>query len=269
MLIRTQPDGSLWIITQPTHAWLAGQLAEAWGNEGFAVPEPRDELILATHHHDDGWGTWEAAPTLGPNGRLPSFTEMDIDLHIELWRRGIITNSALSPFAALMTALHATALYRGRLASRNDPPEVRAKIEGFQAEAADLIRRLRSELARHPRIGPALPDSDAPRNYAHLRLLQVWDLISLLLCGGLTAPRTVDAVPALNGSVSLVISPSASGPEPGAEHFHVRPWPFGSRPFTLWAGYRHVPRGTFDGDADLQAALTGAPWDVLEFHFEP
>ena len=34
-------------IPQPSHAWLSGQLARAWGNDQFAVPLPNEDVCLA------------------------------------------------------------------------------------------------------------------------------------------------------------------------------------------------------------------------------
>jgi hypothetical protein len=39
MLYRQEKQGKI-AITQPMHAWLAGQLARAWGNERFGDVVP-------------------------------------------------------------------------------------------------------------------------------------------------------------------------------------------------------------------------------------
>lgn len=145
MIRRLEPDNSLVMITQPAHAWLAGQIAERWGNEQFPVAEPRDALVLATHHHDVGWAEWEAMPRIRPDGRPATFIEMDIDDQLAIWRRSIRTVGTLNPYAAMLVALHFAALNRGRLAARGDPPETREKMEAFQVESERLIRQLLAE----------------------------------------------------------------------------------------------------------------------------
>ena len=56
MLFRTQgPD--VIAISQPMHAWIAGQLLKAW-NEALAEP-----LLLAAEQHDLGWLDWEVTPS--------------------------------------------------------------------------------------------------------------------------------------------------------------------------------------------------------------
>jgi hypothetical protein len=50
MLFREHTQG--WIaITQPTHAWLSGQLARAWGNECFGEVAPWEEVCLGASAH--------------------------------------------------------------------------------------------------------------------------------------------------------------------------------------------------------------------------
>jgi Protein of unknown function (DUF3891) len=51
-------------IPQPSHAWLSGQMARAWGNRRFAAPTPYDEVCLAAGQHDIGWLDWEMRPAL-------------------------------------------------------------------------------------------------------------------------------------------------------------------------------------------------------------
>ncbi len=269
MIRRIEPGEGLLIITQPAHAWLAGQLAERWGNERFPFPEPREALTLAAHHHDDGWAEWEAAPRLRPDGRPPSFVEMHVDDHLAIWRRGIRAVGLLDPFAGLLVALHAEALYRKRLAARNDRAEVLHKIEGFLAEIGAAIERSVDGLSSHGRYGAHLPAGPAPETYAPLRLLQVWDYLSLLLCGGLSQARTIEAAPSTDGPVDLVLSPlSATDAACGEERFSVDPWPFDSEAFSLHIGARRVMRTTFESDTNFQAALAAAEWLPLTFTFE-
>jgi hypothetical protein len=37
-------DGDVLAIGQQSHAWISGQLARAWGNDRFPVPEPWEEV---------------------------------------------------------------------------------------------------------------------------------------------------------------------------------------------------------------------------------
>jgi Protein of unknown function (DUF3891) len=65
MLLRK--DGpSVIAIPQPSHAWLSGQMARAWGHAHFTAPAPHEEVCLAAEQHDIGWQSWEEMPALVP-----------------------------------------------------------------------------------------------------------------------------------------------------------------------------------------------------------
>ncbi len=69
-MLKTKRGSQVWLITQPAHAELSGQLAAHWGNEEFAAPghfaasadseRVRREVVLAVAEHDNGWWEWEA-----------------------------------------------------------------------------------------------------------------------------------------------------------------------------------------------------------------
>jgi hypothetical protein len=61
MLYRLEKRGRI-AITQPTHAWLSGQLARAWGNERFGEVAPWEEVCLGAEQHDAGHIVWEPGP---------------------------------------------------------------------------------------------------------------------------------------------------------------------------------------------------------------
>src|SRR5829696_8058274 len=104
VLYRQDPDGPV-IITQPAHAWVAGQMARAWGNAHFLRPEPWEEVCLATERHDDGWLAWEAAPTLDPQTRQPfSFLAIPRSEHLALWSKAEQTVLSLGRYPALLVS---------------------------------------------------------------------------------------------------------------------------------------------------------------------
>src|SRR5262249_51640775 len=70
MLLRKE-EGSVTAIPQPSHAWLSGQLARAWGNERFAAPVPKEDVCLAAEQHGIGWLGWERRPALDSETGLP------------------------------------------------------------------------------------------------------------------------------------------------------------------------------------------------------
>ena len=88
MLLREDDSGVL-AIGQPSHAWLSGQLARAWGNQRFGQVEPREEVCLAADQHDVGMAAFDREPSFDERTGLPhSFMEMPLEVHTELWLQG-------------------------------------------------------------------------------------------------------------------------------------------------------------------------------------
>src|SRR5512146_658467 len=86
MLLRETQNGKL-AITQTAHAWVSGQLAQAWGNERFGQVEPREAVCLAAEQHDIGWTLWEPEPVLNAATGYPhAFLELPPETHLgQIW----------------------------------------------------------------------------------------------------------------------------------------------------------------------------------------
>ena len=145
-------------IPQPSHAWLSGQLARAWGNQSFAAPVPREELCLAAELHDIGWLSWEEAPLLDAGTGLPQeFFKVPPKSHIALWREGVRRAATFGRYCALLVSLHADTIY-GRYfdfgkAAREDAEAVRAFLDEQHRLQARVAASLRAspEMASRPR----------------------------------------------------------------------------------------------------------------------
>lgn len=84
-------DSDFWLlISQVDHAYLAGDLAAAWGNPQVAeLPEP-DLLVPAVRDHDEGWREWEKSPKVDAGRGVPrDFLEMPMTDATAIWRRSI------------------------------------------------------------------------------------------------------------------------------------------------------------------------------------
>jgi hypothetical protein len=57
MLYRMIGDNRI-CMTQPTHAWVSGQMAQSWGNEQFGAIAPYPAVCLGAEQHDIGWLPW-------------------------------------------------------------------------------------------------------------------------------------------------------------------------------------------------------------------
>ncbi|MCU0307888.1 MAG: DUF3891 family protein [Thermoleophilia bacterium] len=255
MIIARLPEG-LRVVMQVDHQLQCVRMADAWGGEGFARPEPYGPLAAAARWHDEGWRAWEARPQVDAEGRPVDFTEIDPEPHTALYRRGIARSAAEGRLAGLLVSRHGQGLYEKRLGLDGDPrprgerpPVVRA----FLADQDALQRGL----------APAAPAGGWV--WAAYRLLQTWDVLSLYLTwrglagGGEWRLPRVPRAPDDEAGVTLTVRPL--GPDTAA----VEPWPFAADRVALPVPARVIPDRRYAGPAGLAAALARAPARVVPF----
>lgn len=122
-MLVTRRAGRLILITQPDHAGLAGQLAEGWGNERFAIPAPREALICAADHHDDGWHELDGRPTYNESARRPAhFTELPLSVTVGPYGRGVESVYARHAHAGVLVGMHFSGFYTSRWGAGGGPP---------------------------------------------------------------------------------------------------------------------------------------------------
>jgi hypothetical protein len=258
MLHRDDAAG-LVVITQPAHAWVAGQLARAWGTARFPRPEPREEVCVAAERHDDGWLAWEAAPTLNPaTGRPFSFLELPRAEHLAIWSKAGPTVLALGRYPALLVSLHGTGLYE-----RHDPAQgpTDPAVQAFLDQEQALQTRLLTELQSDPDFAVHAAPEAIARNR---RLIAVWDALSLAICGGQRDPRRIGGVPTVEGETVLSMLPESRDPARVA----IAPWPFAEEIVTLHFEGRHLPE-RFADEATLRAVLAQSPWVSFAVRLTP
>lgn len=246
MLLRK--DGERVIaIPQPSHAWLSGQLARAWGNERFATLVPKEEVCLAAEQHDIGWLTWEASPVLDERSGLPQeFFALPPQKHIALWREGVRRTRTFGRYPALLVSLHATTIYMRHFdfskASAGDAKAVHAFLEGQ--------RRFQTRTANSLRIDPKTCKQASPDMIENNRLLiAALDKMSLEICWGVKTKINIPEVPARNGEkIELSLSPAED------ESLILDPWPFGADQLTVQAEGKRLD-GRFSTKTELQRAL--------------
>lgn len=259
MIRREEPD-AMWVIHQAAHTYISGQIAEHWTGGRAMTPIPRDELLIAAYGHDAGWAAVEQAPRINGAGLPRTFTEMPLEDHFTIWRDSIQSVFVQNRYAALLTSLHCTALYEMRRRFVSDPPSERAAIQTFldvqHAWECDLIDTLGS----HPRYTlAAQPDHLA----ANVRLLQVWDYLSLLLCMSAVNEQTYEDVP-FDYETRGVLQIGAGG----QRSMVIDPYPL-DQPLTLWIEARQVIGAPFGADMELQAALASVPYKPIVFEVGP
>jgi hypothetical protein len=248
MLLREDGDGAL-AIGQASHAWISGQLARAWGGDGFARPEPFEEVCLAAEQHDVGMAHWDLAPELNPaTGRPRQFFEIPRRTHVALWSAAPIRLLTQSRHAALLVSLHGTGLYE-RFPPREDDDEVRDLVREYLASQRVLQERLAGE------VGASW---DALRR--NQALLAAWDDLSLALCMD-AASRDVPSVPARDGEATLRL-------ERRDGHHTLDPWPFAPAELELRCEGRRL-EGRFRDEPELHAALERGPRAEVRFTLRP
>jgi hypothetical protein len=248
VLLREDERGLL-AIGQPSHAWLSGQLARAWGNERFGALEPREQVCVAAEQHDVGWAERDLEPLYNPDTERPrSFMEMPVGLHLGLFTAGPRSLLSQSRYAALLVSMHGSRLYRRRDLSRVPRSEADA-IRAFLADQLEFQNELIATL-------DAEPDA-IERNSL---LVWTWDYLSLALCLD-WAPATAKGCPTAEGTVDLELTGAG-------DRVHVDPWPFSEPELTVRCEGRRLPGRFADEDA-LRVAFAAAPWETLEFELAP
>jgi Protein of unknown function (DUF3891) len=258
VLVRHDSRGVL-VIGQPSHAWISGQLARAWGNERFGMVEPFEEVCLAAEQHDIGMAMWDLEPARNPESGLPaSFLQMAIPDHIDLWSVAPRRLLRQSRYAALLVSLHGTRLYAHRDLSALLGPErslVLEFLEGQRRLQHDLLETLRAD----PKTAASAADPVVARNSS---LIGAWDTLSLAVCLDY-APYTVREVPTTDGPVEVSLSEAGS-----SWRLSLDPWPLRTDSLVVRCEGQRLD-GTYGDDAAMRAALARAPWETLEFELVP
>jgi Protein of unknown function (DUF3891) len=249
MLLRKE-EGSVIAIPQPSHAWLSGQLARAWGNERFAAPVPKEDVCLAAEQHDIGWLGWEKRPALDSETGLPQeFFRLPPRRHVALWREGVRRARAFGRYPALLVSLHADTIYTRHFDFGKASPEIAKAVRAF----LEGQRRFQVRTATSLRKDPQTCNHASPETIEYNRLLiAALDKMSLDICWGVKTEVTITEVPKARGQrVDLRLSPDAG------ETLVLDPWPFREPRIGLRAEGKRLT-GRFSSQGDLNRALAKA-----------
>lgn len=254
-MIRAETDNGWVLIRHVDHATLAGQFAEAWGNETFPQPELFARHCFAVAHHDDGWLARDAAPVLTPDGKPEGFTRAlvgaysafeEIDLPSYLAVRGEATRAAaaLDPLAGVLISMHTVNL----LSEQADLATIRPEHRQAHAEFLAGQRAWQAETAAKEGFGAEM----LRRGF---EFLQCCDNLSLIACAALDRVATLRhaQLDAAGGRQSLECTPVAAGT------WRVAPWPFAKAKLEFDLPYRVLTRKSFVDNADYRAAVAAAP----------
>ena len=252
MLLRTDDRGVL-AIGQPSHAWVSGQLARAWGNEQFGAVQPWEEVCLAAEQHDIGMAGWDLEPSFNPDTGLPhSFVQMPLEVHLALWSGAARRLLRQSRYAALLTSMHGVRLYQLRDLDKL-PPEQADAVRAFFAGQREFQAELKRTSIADP---PELLERNSD-------LIWTWDGFSLALCLG-WPPWSARNVPVAEGpAVEVRLTPDLAG------SIAVDPWPFSTDQVTVHCEGQRLPATGYATDDELRAGLAAAPWETLAIELRP
>ncbi|ELZ22469.1 hypothetical protein C475_18193 [Halosimplex carlsbadense 2-9-1] len=289
-------------VTQPDHAALAGQFADAWGSESVDRPDPFDSLVLAAYAHDTGWRTYDRRPHLA-DGDPVDFREMPPDTWIDLYDEGTDAVVGMDAYAGLLVSMHGAGLRNRRYGLSPEWPATPAEYREFVEREHRRQRRLLDGLLDDPdgttggggtvgedeaigggRAGEA--DRDGPvgeadrdllrslhadegvpgdydgRLWADYRRLQAWDALSLSFC--------ITDDPPGYGEVEAVPTSGPRGEATlsvtrvGAGEYAVDPYPFDESPLTVTVPVRTVTTPV-DDDSSLARAYYAAGRETRRF----
>lgn len=260
MLYRTIDETRI-CITQTTHAWVAGQLAQAWGNETFGSVTPYEAVCLGAEQHDIGWIPWEAAPTLNPETGYPhSFMEVAPEVHTQLWAGAKHLAMPMGRYVALLVSLHGTGLYE-RFTHWKQSAESTRIVEAFLQQEKQFQQQLIARLDQDPAYQPYV----TPYAIAHnQRLVATVDALSLAICMGMTQPQQFEHVPIATGETTLTLIPINDDPA----HLWVEPWCFELDQVTVVFEGRILKEKSSDEQV-MREYLATAPWVTLTATLSP
>jgi hypothetical protein len=257
-LHRTGDPAFVLAIPQVSHAWLAWQVAQHWGNRRVARPAPRAEVLASVLLHDVGWTEFDVDPGVDRDGRLITFDRMPLAGHLEIWRASVRRAAMFSRYTGLLVANRFRDLVDLKSASLIEKGDTAGgrTAEAFRAEMDRLLDSWRESLRADARYGPSL---DGEPWEVNTGLLEACDKLSVCLCAALGSPFSITGRASAGGPVKVTVSRIEGS------RWRMQPWPLeGDRLKLQVEGHRLGTSRFADGD-ELHQALARAPVERLTF----
>jgi hypothetical protein len=173
---------SCWMITQPSHAALAGEIAGKL--VAPHVPRLDAELIQAIALHDAGWGIVDAQAIMqsrsSPQYRPESFLAASVTEYLAAWDKSIVVAESVCAAGGYIVSRHFQRLAEQHQRLAEDSPggaandeQTRQKLKTFLEREAHRQRTLAARQTRSAEELELLTD-----------VLQFCDLLSLYICAG-------------------------------------------------------------------------------------
>ncbi|HEU4413467.1 MAG TPA: DUF3891 family protein, partial [Candidatus Angelobacter sp.] len=173
-LQRQSYDGC-WMITQPSHAALAGELAAKITHP--AAPSLDADLVRAIALHDAGWGVPDAQAIMQSRsvrqGCPRSFIACSVNEFLTAWEKSIDIAGSAGPAGGYIVSRHFWRLGANRVAHSDDIAGDRNQLNKFLASESKRQEQLKARQSQGAAELEALTD-----------VLQFCDLLSLYICSG-------------------------------------------------------------------------------------
>lgn len=267
-MIRRKLTNGWLLFAQPDHARLAGELATHWGNNGFAQPEPYDDVLLAVAEHDNGWRELDAEPKFNPENGLPyNFAEWPLTKHFPIWQRAERRFLERSSYASALISRHGSTLFRsladkeidpllvhpffaqktwramGDNLSENDREQVLAFVEERETFQTKTLESWASQTGQ--------VELTQPEHWnANLRMVQVCDALSLYTVLEPPQEKVLENITrsGWDDLVTLNLNPVSEN------EVVLDPYPFDTSPIQVEITGRQIPAGPFQKEEELAAA---------------
>jgi hypothetical protein len=178
---------SWWLVAQPDHAALSGDLAASISSPHF--PALNSEVVQAISLHDEGWRQFDSADgsseshnasrKSNPGMRPLSFLDVSPSVFLRAWKDSIHRAVQSSSLGGVLVSGHFSRLAENRLQSRMDSFQDAENLRTFLADEAARRRHFMAKTGGSEEEIRCLVD-----------VLQFCDLLSLYLCCG--APEHVE-----------------------------------------------------------------------------
>ncbi len=171
--VQRQPHNTCWMITQPSHAALAGEFAAKM--TGAQIPKLDDALIRAIALHDAGWGIPDAQAIMQSRsvsqGCPKSFIDCSAGEILAAWEKSIEIAESSGPAGGYIVSRHFA-----RIAEHG-------ATQSAEADRHKVARFLEHEAARQKQLA-AKQNLGAAELEQLVEVLQFCDLLSLYVCSG-------------------------------------------------------------------------------------
>jgi hypothetical protein len=273
-MLRLETATGYWLITHPDHARLAGAFATRWGNDLFAKPRPRANVLLGIHAHDDGWAVRDRHPTITRAGKPSAFSqelvgsysafeEIDLPGYLAVRERAVEQVQAEDAYAALLVSMHTCNLLTAHADRSTIAPAQLPLLDAFLERQLKRQDLLRARIRENPALSQDDTSDAAILN--NFRLLQACDNLSLLSCVAFTQPATLLHPLPTNDGHSRPVAVTASAPR----RFHLSPYPFDEPHLTFEVPARHVEGHIFAAAEELERKFAAAKVEGLTIAVSP